>query len=433
MRAPASSSRSKIHEAAVAGSTWTGAPEAASASSAGPSRSGASIATPLPRWRSSPGASLRRSMNSVTLPSSRSIANDSGSGVCGTSPPRMLSSQAIDSGLVSTAAAAPSSASARPSRVRFAAALSPAKRSGCGTTGASGAGGRPGQIRSIGLATGLRLAPARARRRFAALDLLRRVQPRVVADDRALGGSAPASQRAGRLVDQVADLEQRGIGLRRRLQRIAAVDEERGALGQHDRQPGRAGEAGQPGEPLAAGRHVFALMLVGARHDEAVEPARRQLLAQQREPRRARQPGEILGCEAVAIDRRRDPPSPLPAPRPAPAASARRPAHARWCRSRAVPPGCRRSARRRRRGRAPTRLPSANAPIGADPARASCRHRLLPDRSAHSSPRAPRMSEPCCAAEKLPGIRHACLTFAWLICDLFHGLPTADPHFCSAP
>ena len=42
-------------------------------------------------------------------------------------------------------------------------------------------------------------------------------------------------------------------------------------------------------------------MLVGARHDEAVEPPRRQLLAQQREPRGARQPGEILGREAVAI------------------------------------------------------------------------------------------------------------------------------------
>ena len=46
-------------------------------------------------------------MNSVTLPSSRRIAKDSGSGVCGTSPPRMLSSQAIDSGIVSTAAATP--------------------------------------------------------------------------------------------------------------------------------------------------------------------------------------------------------------------------------------------------------------------------------------------------------------------------------------
>ena len=42
---------------------------------------------------------------------------------------------------------------------------------------------------------------------------------------------------------------------------------------QDDGGAGRAGEAGEPGQALGALRHVFALMLVGARHDEAVEAA----------------------------------------------------------------------------------------------------------------------------------------------------------------
>ncbi len=96
-----------------------------------------------------------------------------------------------------------------------------------------------------------------------------------------------------RLVDQVTELEQLAVDLLRGLQRVAAVDEHRGALAQHDREPGRAGEAGEPGEALAARRHVFALMLVGARHDEAVDTAARQLSAQARKPLRARQEREI--------------------------------------------------------------------------------------------------------------------------------------------
>ena len=44
----------------------------------------------------------------------------------------------------------------------------------------------------------------------------------------------------------------------RRLQRVAAVDEQRGRLARDDREPGRAGEAGQPGQPLGRRRHVFA-------------------------------------------------------------------------------------------------------------------------------------------------------------------------------
>ena len=102
-------------------------------------------------------------MNSMTTPSAFRIANDSGSGVCGTSPPRILRSQAINSGMVSTAAAAPSPASALPMRARLSAALSPANSSGWAKTGASGTAGRPGQTESSGfLSTGFNVAPARS-------------------------------------------------------------------------------------------------------------------------------------------------------------------------------------------------------------------------------------------------------------------------------
>ena len=70
-------------------------------------------------------------------------------------------------------------------------------------------------------------------------------------------------------VDLVADLE-----------RIAPVDEDRRLLGQHHRRAGRALEARQPGQPLRIGADIFAHMLVGQRHDEAVEPVGFQLLAQ---------------------------------------------------------------------------------------------------------------------------------------------------------
>ena len=84
------------------------------------------------------------------------------------------------------------------------------------------------------------------------------------------------------------DRENRAVDLLAHLHLIAAVDEDHGALGQHDRDAGRAGEAGEPGELLVARRHVFVLEAVGARHDEAVEPAPLELRAQSRKARRTR-------------------------------------------------------------------------------------------------------------------------------------------------
>ena len=321
-------------------------------------------------------------MNSRTPPSSRRIAKDSGSGVCGTSPPRMLSSQAIE-----FRHRQHRGGDSRPRRGRAPAgrACRPRSRRRSGRDAA-----RPGRAaRPAGPArpgppdcrpTAAQARPGALGAGPQPLDLLRRVQPGVVAEDGAVAerGAEPLRRR---LLDHMPDLEQRGIDLRGGLQRVAAIDEQRGAVLEHDRHPGRAGEPGQPCEALGAGRHVFALVLVGARHDEAVETARRQFLAQHARPA----PGAAAARNPPARDRRASPRRArrayLPAPRRAPAGSGRRPARARTCRFPAGRRAPRRSARRRRPGRAPipppqqlrqavpvrrqALLPSCNAPVSS--------------------------------------------------------------------
>ena len=90
------------------------------------------------------------------------------------------------------------------------------------------------------------------------------------------------------------DAEQRGIDLVAHLQHVAAIDENDGARGEHDRGTGRTGEAGEPGEPLLGRRHILVLMAVGARNDETVEAAALQLGAQRREPFRARRAFAVI-------------------------------------------------------------------------------------------------------------------------------------------
>jgi hypothetical protein len=63
------------------------------------------------------------------------------------------------------------------------------------------------------------------------------------------------------------------------LHRIAAVDEDRRALGEHDGGARRTGEAGEPGQALLARRQVFVLLAIGARYDETVEAASLELCA----------------------------------------------------------------------------------------------------------------------------------------------------------
>ena len=90
----------------------------------------------------------------------------------------------------------------------------------------------------------------------------------------------------GRLLGDVPVLVEAAVHLRRRLQGVAAVDEERGPLGQHDRHAGGAREAGEPRQPLRAPRHVLALMLVAERHHEAIEAALGKLGPERCEPSR---------------------------------------------------------------------------------------------------------------------------------------------------
>lgn len=100
----------------------------------------------------------------------------------------------------------------------------------------------------------------------------RRVQPGVVADRPVARrfASQPARWRIG---NEVADRKQLAVDLLARLDCVAAVDEDAGLVRQYDRRTGGAGEAGQPGEALGAGRHVFVLMLVGAGDNESRQAA----------------------------------------------------------------------------------------------------------------------------------------------------------------
>ena len=125
------------------------------------------------------------------------------------------------------------------------------------------------------------------------LHLVRRVQPGIAAENLALfeRRREPLSRW---LLHQMMDLERARIDLGGRLQCVPPIGKQRCVVAQHDREAGRPGKAGQPRETLTAGRHVFPLMLIGARHDEPVESARRQFLPKAGETLRSRQPSEIV-------------------------------------------------------------------------------------------------------------------------------------------
>ena len=134
------------------------------------------------------------------------------------------------------------------------------------------------------------------------LDFLRRVKPRVVTDRGTVRGRGCEPIRR-RLVDQVTDFVGLHVDLSSGLQRVAPVDKHRCPVLKDHRHAGRAGKAGQPRQALTAHRHVFALMLVGARHDEPGQAVGRQPAAQQLQPLATRQPGKILGLNAVMMRR----------------------------------------------------------------------------------------------------------------------------------
>ncbi len=90
-------------------------------------------------------------MNRSVEPSAFWIAKLSAKGVWGTSPPRMLSSQQIESGMVITAASAPCAFTSSAMRVRLDSADSPARFISWIVAFAVGASGWSDHTASIGL------------------------------------------------------------------------------------------------------------------------------------------------------------------------------------------------------------------------------------------------------------------------------------------
>ena len=124
-------------------------------------------------------------------------------------------------------------------------------------TGPSGGGGRSGQIEStrVGLDRD-QLGAGLGAGRGQALSCRRSVQPRVKTE--AVAGLKVLGQPVfRRRIDQRLDVPGLAVDLLSRLQRVAAVDEDGGLPRQHDGEPRRAGEAGQPGQPLfGRRRHI---------------------------------------------------------------------------------------------------------------------------------------------------------------------------------
>ncbi len=105
------------------------------------------------------------------------------------------------------------------------------------------------------------------------------VQPRVEPDLRTGRGvfGQPGRDRLGR---NRAVFEQPRIDLIAHLDRVAAIDEDRCAIGQDNGRAGRTAEPGQPGQPLGIAADIFAHVLVGDRDNEAIQAAGFQFLAQ---------------------------------------------------------------------------------------------------------------------------------------------------------
>ena len=97
-----------------------------------------------------------------------------------------------------------------------------------------------------------------------------RVQPGIVTDPRAFGGMFAQPLGDRRLRHAFIGIVG-GVHLVAHLQSVAPVDKDRGAVLQHYRCSRRAVEAGEPLQALGIGADIFAHVLVGDGHDEAVE------------------------------------------------------------------------------------------------------------------------------------------------------------------
>ena len=108
-----------------------------------------------------------------------------------------------------------------------------------------------------------------------------------------------------RRIDQRLDAPGLAVDLFGRLQGVAAVDENRGLLGQHDRHSGRSGKTGQPRQPLFGGRDIFVLLLIRAGNHESGQLAARQFLAEGGQPRGQRHAAfGLLECLEMGFEHR---------------------------------------------------------------------------------------------------------------------------------
>ena len=118
---------------------------------------------------------------------------------------------------------------------------------------------------------------------FHPVDLTRRMKPGVESEAN-IASEIFREPGLDRLVGQMDRHDQVRIHLLPGLQRVTAIDEQRRPVSEDDRQPGRAGEAGQPGKPFGLPGHELALMSIRARHHHPVEPVRLEHRAQRRKP-----------------------------------------------------------------------------------------------------------------------------------------------------
>ena len=188
----------------------------------------------------------------------RNDGEASAKGVCGTSAPRMLNSQAIESGRVSTTASSPALARVDCRAAILSAAAIPAYSMGAASQAARGRWpfGAPYAIDGIaceGLEHESYLGEALARSsKVPAVCSQGRSRPR------ALGGRFSGKPLARLGFRDLDDVEGACIDLVGGLERIAAVDKQGGLLRPYDREAGGAREARQPCEALGRGRDVLA-------------------------------------------------------------------------------------------------------------------------------------------------------------------------------
>jgi len=232
-----------------------------------------------------PLPSLRRSTNKAGLPSFGTVAKASTTGVWATSLPRILNSHEIACGSA-TKSASPESfhfgADARELRRHVFAGVTDVVRHHLAERRLRPVG--PDRVNRI-VFDGDELRIDGGAGLGQALGAFDGVQPRRITEPPA-GAQIGFDPGRRRPLDQMLDAENRAVDLLLRLHLIAAVNKNDGAVGEHNGDAGRSGEAGKPGEPLGARRHIFVLKAVGARYDEAVESAQFQLHAQRRYARR---------------------------------------------------------------------------------------------------------------------------------------------------